>query len=150
MNPNYIAIAILAAFLSIALIVPNLSIYIIAALFIAYFPILLKKEDYLPPVEATPKMRNEASEEYLQNFKYQYFKTATWQTKRFQVLSRAKFKCEICNSKEALEIHHSSYENLGEEPLRDLHALCRSCHQKQHDTYGYSYSTTYLPLIKET
>jgi 5-methylcytosine-specific restriction endonuclease McrA len=32
----------------------------------------------------------------------------------------------------AVEVHHLTYERLGEERLTDLVALCRSCHEREH------------------
>lgn len=70
--------------------------------------------------------------------KNDYMNSAEWKTKRSKVLFYANYMCELCLSTENLEVHHlSGYNKIPNESLSDLACLCRSCHQKQHDYYGY-------------
>jgi predicted HNH restriction endonuclease len=39
---------------------------------------------------------------------------------------------------EDIDIHHLSYNNLGNERYRDLQILCRNCHQVTHAIKGSS------------
>lgn len=55
-----------------------------------------------------------------------------WKEKRRKVLRRAKFTCERCKKKQAREIHHLTYKNIFNEPLKDLQALCVECHREAH------------------
>ena len=77
-----------------------------------------------------------------------YLASKRWQEKRQKILKRDDHICQGCETKNRLEIHHISYRKLGYEPLEDLITLCRDCHQKQHDFYGYNYETFFFPIIK--
>lgn len=64
----------------------------------------------------------------------EYLKSEHWQKTRKRALSRAKYKCQLCGNKnEKLNVHHNTYENLGNEKNEDLIVLCESCHSKFHD-----------------
>lgn len=41
-------------------------------------------------------------------------------------------KCVMCN-KSAKDVHHRTYERLGNERLQDVVLLCRDCHDKHHE-----------------
>jgi hypothetical protein len=86
--------------------------------------------------------------------KQDYFNSQTWKEKRHRLLTDRGFKCDLCESTGRLEVHHiSGYNRIPNEFLSDLTCLCRSCHQLQHDHYGYpdtykDYMTWSAPLIK--
>ena len=62
----------------------------------------------------------------------QYLKSDAWQRKRFVVLRRDNWTCQICGAK-ATEVHHKRYaKNIGKEPIKWLVSLCRECHRNQH------------------
>ncbi len=63
----------------------------------------------------------------------EYRRTPEWRSRRNRVLLRAGNRCELCGTRERLDVHHRTYERYGEEQLGDLIALCRSCHQRFHD-----------------
>lgn len=63
----------------------------------------------------------------------EYLQTEHWKNKRKSTLKKAKYKCELCNSKDNLNVHHKTYENRGCEMSRDLIVLCEKCHSKFHD-----------------
>lgn len=44
------------------------------------------------------------------------------------MLDRDNHKCQTCLSVEDLEVHHKTYERLGDELPEDLITLCRECH----------------------
>jgi 5-methylcytosine-specific restriction endonuclease McrA len=51
---------------------------------------------------------------------------------RLAELEAAGFRCRVCNHDgrgDAIEVHHRTYANLGDEQLGDLTALCRTCHR---------------------
>lgn len=59
---------------------------------------------------------------------------ARWQKKRTHILKRAHHRCEDCNSKDNLEIHHCYYLygfEPWEYPFDSLRSLCRECHEKR-------------------
>lgn len=61
-----------------------------------------------------------------------YLQTEHWLTIRHAALGRARFCCALCNSRKDLQVHHRSYEHLGEEWDCDTLVLCAECHQKHH------------------
>ena len=63
----------------------------------------------------------------------QYLKSKHWKNKKREFLSvqgKRSYACYLCHKRTKLEIHHITYENLGNEPLADLILLCRKCHQE--------------------
>ncbi len=62
-----------------------------------------------------------------------YLNSDGWTKKRRHAFVTLGNVCEICHSKEELEVHHNNYTNLGKEkPRRDLVVLCQKCHQCLH------------------
>lgn len=58
--------------------------------------------------------------------------SSVWQKKRTAVIARAKGLCERCHRWPAVNVHHLSYANVGDEPLTDLLAVCSKCHEELH------------------
>lgn len=50
---------------------------------------------------------------------YTYLTSLEWKEKRQKVLVRDNNICQICKEKTADEVHHLTYENLGNEKLDD-------------------------------
>lgn len=66
------------------------------------------------------------------NYK-KYIASDEWWEKRTAVFQRAGGQCENRKCRAvAVDCHHVRYDHVGDEPLCDLIALCRRCHQKQH------------------
>jgi 5-methylcytosine-specific restriction endonuclease McrA len=42
------------------------------------------------------------------------------------------YQCRKCGGVHQLQVHHKTYERLGEEDMADLVTLCRYCHRKEH------------------
>lgn len=77
-----------------------------------------------------------------------YFNSPQWQTLRQQVKARDKV-CQLTGATDNLEVHHITYDNLGNEYLDDLVLLSRKAHQFVHDYYGsYDRNNTY-PITEE-
>ena len=56
--------------------------------------------------------------------------TPDWQEKRLQRLRIDNFKCCRCGTPHNIQVHHLSYENLGNEDVHnDLITLCDGCHE---------------------
>lgn len=55
-----------------------------------------------------------------------------WQSKRGHRLKMDNRRCVVCNSPEQLNVHHRTYERLGNELMADLITLCRVCHKLFH------------------
>ncbi len=62
-----------------------------------------------------------------------YLRSDDWKVKRERALDRAERRCQICYSPEGLEVHHRTYERLGQERDMDLTVLCGSCHGSFHE-----------------
>jgi hypothetical protein len=78
----------------------------------------------LPPISARAE---NARPEYLE-----YLKSASWRVTRNRALMLADYRCERCNSKRDLQVHHRTYERLGHEWDQDLEVLCGGCHGDHH------------------
>ena len=61
-----------------------------------------------------------------------YLRSQKWRAIRSRVMSRAGGTCEGCGILPAHEVHHLTYENIGDELLFQLVALCEDCHEKVH------------------
>lgn len=62
-----------------------------------------------------------------------YLLTPRWQELRRRVLARSRGLCEAfmdgCN-RTATEVHHLTYDHVGDEPIFDLAAVCHRCHDR--------------------
>lgn len=82
----------------------------------------------LPPTEFIPRDRTApARESYLA-----YLNSPHWRWVRNRALKRVAYRCERCDAKRDLQVHHKSYERLGAERPDDLEVLCFSCHADHH------------------
>lgn len=61
-----------------------------------------------------------------------YLLSDHWGRVRAKAIKRAGGRCSICNAKGPLQVHHRTYERLGEERDNDVIALCRKCHARVH------------------
>ena len=61
----------------------------------------------------------------------EYLKSAEWKARRETALAKAKYTCDQCGAR-ASQVHHTSYDNLGNEKDSDLTVLCGKCHMKHH------------------
>lgn len=62
-----------------------------------------------------------------------FLRTTYWLTIRDHLVGIIG-KCQACSSREALKVHHNSYDNHGREHahLEDLTVLCERCHSYFH------------------
>jgi len=92
-----------------------------------YFSLLL---DELANVDCDLVASNIKTLEYKE-----FLSTPYWIAVSQKKKQQAGFKCELCNSKGFLNVHHKTYENHGYEAknLKDLIVLCNNCHKKFHD-----------------
>lgn len=79
-----------------------------------------------------------------------YITSKDWLLKKMELLSIYqkqgwKISCDVCDSEHNLTVHHNSYEQLGNENLKDdgsgdifnLELLCWSCHKKIHSDVNF-------------
>ena len=77
-----------------------------------------------------------------------YLNSPQWKALRKLVIARDKC-CQLTGDVTNLEVHHTTYDNLGNEYLDDLVLLSRRAHQFVHDYYGsYDRYNTY-PITEE-
>lgn len=77
-----------------------------------------------------------------------YLLSPQWKALRQQVIQRDQV-CQLTGATDNLEVHHITYDNLGNEYLEDLVLLSRKAHQFIHDYYG-SYDRTHTYPITES
>lgn len=61
----------------------------------------------------------------------EYLKTPHWLALRGHFCGKTD-RCYACDTPRCLQIHHTSYENLGHEGIREFIVVCRDCHEKIH------------------
>ena len=86
-----------------------------------------------------------------------YLDSPAWKMKRATVIQRDGGQC-VCGTK-ATEVHHKTYNNIGKEPLSDLVALCKVCHENVRqsrvlsdnsgDTKGKAYWDKFETYVQE-
>jgi 5-methylcytosine-specific restriction endonuclease McrA len=86
-----------------------------------------KKKSFI----SVPNVKKKVSVNYKE-----YINSPEWESKKRKFYKSTFYHghCEICHRKLPLDIHHLSYDNLGNEPLTDLMAVCRECHKIIHLT----------------
>ncbi len=63
----------------------------------------------------------------------EYLLTPEWEDRRARHLRSAGYRCQVCNAGGTrLDVHHRTYERLGEELFKDLVVLCNKCHELFH------------------
>lgn len=62
----------------------------------------------------------------------EYLESDEWRRKADKRKSLDDYKCQLCNESENLNVHHNTYERLGDEKMSDLVTLCQSCHADYH------------------
>lgn len=90
-------------------------------------------------IELARAERNEVARQAMQALKTMpypdYLKTDHWQDLRKRSLKRAGYRCQTCNAKGVLHVHHRTYVRRGEEELSDLIVLCANCHSTFHNAH---------------
>jgi hypothetical protein len=59
----------------------------------------------------------------------EYLLSEEWAEKRQELINLVGYECEVCRSRNALQVHHLWYKNLYHEPMTDLVLLCVRCHE---------------------
>jgi len=62
-----------------------------------------------------------------------YLRSPRWRDLRAKVLARAGGLCEGCLTTPAVQVHHLTYEHIGNEFAFELRALCDQCHHRLHE-----------------
>lgn len=135
-----LALFLLAIVITIQSLFPNEVTLFFIALGSIYYIYTFFKQDSNQPIHSTSNTSIASVElfSFLHN-KRNYLQSSTWDSKRKSVLHRDNYTCQCCNATGvSLEVHHlSSYALIPNEPTSALISLCRSCHQAQHNHFGY-------------
>ena len=63
---------------------------------------------------------------------HRYLASPAWKARRLIALDKAGYHCQVCNGTDCLDVHHRTYDRIGEEHHSDLTVLCRECHTAFH------------------
>lgn len=67
-----------------------------------------------------------------------YLNTPEWDETRRRHYKRSGYRCQVCNvGGVQLNVHHRTYERLGQEKIRDLICLCQDCHTLFHASRAF-------------
>lgn len=62
----------------------------------------------------------------------EYLSSSEWKGIRESVLRIDQYACTNCSTEQNLQVHHTTYNNVGQEMVFELVTLCRSCHIQIH------------------
>lgn len=81
----------------------------------------------------SPSPSHEQQGDELQGIPYgDYLASAEWAVKRDHAIRLAGGRCAVCNSGKSLQVHHRTYDRIGNELPSDLLVLCKGCHELFH------------------
>ncbi len=63
----------------------------------------------------------------------EYLQSREWQKIRGERLDFDGRRCTLCSFETGLQVHHLTYDFVGQERIEDLRTLCEECHQDQHE-----------------
>ena len=58
----------------------------------------------------------------------EYLRSPEWREFCAKALEYYGSTCMICNSRDDLQVHHRTYERLGQELITDVSIMCNRCH----------------------
>lgn len=62
-----------------------------------------------------------------------YLRTFRWTIAKRRLYRERGRQCEKCPNTKALQVHHLTYDRVGNERYSDLQILCAWCHAEEHD-----------------
>ncbi len=90
---------------------------------------VVKRDLWAPPYRAPISPRDLRALPYAE-----YLQTPHWKRMRQDKVRAAGHRCQFCNrGSVTLNVHHRTYERLGEEHDGDLTVLCQDCHHILHE-----------------
>lgn len=63
---------------------------------------------------------------------HEYLLSPEWKARRDERVKASGGRCQVCNRAEKLNVHHRTYERIGDELPDDLFVLCEECHHLFH------------------
>lgn len=82
----------------------------------------------------------------------EYLQTIEWRVRRGLALKRAGYCCEQpkCGRRTQLQVHHRTYDHIGEELAEELSVVCEPCHDRYHATQpAHLRASVYNALVHE-
>lgn len=79
----------------------------------------------------------------------EYLQSPWWRAKRNDALRAARYRCQRCESKRELQVHHLTYERIGAELPGDLEVLCRGCHLGEHSLETRTFVSLYVRILSD-
>lgn len=93
---------------------------------------LQRQQEYDGILQTFAKQQRDREAEWFKKYN-EYTLSPAWKAKRVLVFKRSAGICEGCGVRPATEVHHRHYNQLGNEFLFDLIALCGGCHSRLHE-----------------
>lgn len=73
---------------------------------------------------------------------YAYINGPEWKARRARHLLTYGKRCEACHRTQDIEVHHRTYQRMGDELDTDLAVLCDDCHTLVHQIHKAMAFTT--------
>lgn len=100
-------------------------------------------------IERLPASASEEIKGYFRNNGADYYETVYWRMLSSWIKSKRTI-CADCGAGERLQVHHLTYDHVGEEylHLKDLIVLCEECHKERHGLSTESKGMTVYDFAK--
>ena len=105
-----------------------------------------KPKQYLSDIEIPNTYQNQ---DLSRDTYVEHLMSEKWKQTKLTRLLIDDFKCKQCNkpiTAETSHCHHITYQNLGDEGMKDVVSVCPQCHNDIHEFYGKN--AGHYPLIK--
>ena len=105
-----------------------------------------KPKQYLSDIEIPNTYQNQ---DFSRDTYVNHLMSEKWKQTKLARLLIDDFKCKQCNkpiTAETSHCHHITYQNLGDEGMKNVVSVCPQCHNDIHEFYGKNASR--YPLLK--
>ena len=105
-----------------------------------------KPKHYLDDIDIPNPYQNQ---DFSRDTYVNHLMSEKWKQTKLTRLLIDDFKCKQCNkpiTAETSHCHHITYQNLGDEGIKDVVSVCPQCHNDIHEFYGKNASR--YPLLK--
>ena len=105
-----------------------------------------KPKQYLSDIDIPNTYQNQ---DFSRDTYVEHLMSEKWKQTKLTRLLIDDFKCKQCNkpiTAETSHCHHITYQNLGNEGMKDVVSVCPQCHNDIHEFYGKNAGR--YPLLK--
>ena len=105
-----------------------------------------KHKQYLSDIDIPNTYQNQ---DFSRDTYVNHLMSEKWKQTKLTRLLIDDFKCKQCNkpiTAETSHCHHITYQNLGDEGMKDVVSVCPQCHNDIHEFYGKNAGS--YPLLK--